>query len=60
MVNLSQSQSYKDFNSRLSLQRNDESYDLINATIQVFDILSKDIDSSVNINKVRITIDLPC
>ena len=36
MVNLSQSQSYKDFNSRLSLQRNDVNYDLINATIQVY------------------------
>ena len=58
MVNLSQSQSYKDFNSRLSLQRNDESYDLINATIQVFDILSKDIDSSVNLNYNILTNDI--
>ena len=58
MVNLSQSQSYKDFNSRLSLQRNDVNYDLINATIQVFDILSKDIDSSVNLNYNILTNDI--
>ena len=57
-VNLSQSQSYKDFNSQVSLNGNSSEIDLFNATIQVVDILSKDINSKVTLDYNLLTNDI--